>query len=193
MTRTQVQQLIVVLLLLFVVVWIVTRKAPTSSPLQVVPGRPTVALSVAPSTEEPPLQKQTLASSIKELSLPRDIFQPPPLLMQRVNERHATEALEKQKRMAPVTPPPSSEPPIEVANFELQGIFWGIPKPQAIINRQILSVGDKINNAEVEAITKDGVTLSVQGQRIELKALPPIRSMDKKQGQSQTWSTLNLQ
>ena len=51
--------------------------------------------------------------------------------------------------------------------LKLQGIIWG-EKPQAIINRKILSVGDRIEEAEVTSVSPDGVTLSFNGQEVNL-------------------------
>ena len=198
MTRTQLQQLIVVLLLLFVVVWVVTRKTPESPSLHMSPLQPMAA---------PTLMAQTQGSSPKkpaqsgDLTIARDVFSPPPMLTQKLEQQRQEEAaLERQKTPPPVTTTPresiSAQSSIEATNFEVQGIFWGVANPQAIINRQIVSIGDSIDDAKVETITKDGVTLSMDGRTIEIKAESSIRSADdhnKKQGQSQPWSTFNSQ
>ncbi len=197
MTRAQLQQLFVALLLLFVIVWMLTRKAPESSPPQLSPIQPAAAPGTA-AQGEGSLTKKSATSG--DLSVARDIFSPPPLLAQKLEQRLQEEgALEKQRLLPPVTnpikEPVSAQPPADAENFEVQGIFWGIAKPQVIINRQILSVGDTIDDAKVEAITKEGVTLSLDGRTLELKAESSIRSSsddhNKKQGQSQTWSTFN--
>ena len=80
---------------------------------------------------------------------------------------------------APTAPPP------EFSSLELQGIFWGAGKPQVIINRKILSVGDTIDGAEVTAITKEVVTLTHGGQELELKPSAEIRTGRDGEGASQ--------
>lgn len=45
-------------------------------------------------------------------------------------------------------------------NLKLQGMIWGGPVPQAIINGEVVTVGDKIDGVEIMKIEKEGVTLS---------------------------------
>lgn len=42
----------------------------------------------------------------------------------------------------------------------LEGIIWDETNPQAIINNEIVTIGDKINGLEVVEIKKDEVTLT---------------------------------
>ena len=197
MTKAQLQQLFVALLLLFVIVWMLTRKAPESSPPQLGPIQPAAASGTAAQGEGSRTKRPETSS---DLNVARDIFSAPPLLAQKLEQRQQEEmALEKQRALPavtnPIKEPVSVQSPADTASFEVQGIFWGVAKPQAIINRKIVSVGDTIDDAKVEAITKEGVTLSLDGRTLELKAESSIRSSsddhNKKQGQSQTWSTFN--
>ena len=45
------------------------------------------------------------------------------------------------------------------STYWLAGTLWNATKPRAIINGQIVKVGDKIGNAEVLKITKEGVLM----------------------------------
>lgn len=171
MTRTQMQQLVVILLLgLFVGVFLLSKKGPE-------PGRAAVSTPAGRAPAKPPVPPPEAVPVVPpDLSIPRDIFLLPPLLVERLKQRAKKEKKEEK--------PPGFEPlpaqPLEIPDLELQGIFWGASNPQAIINRQIVSVGDRVEEAEVEAITKESVTLSLNGQKFELK--PEIfRSSGKKQ------------
>jgi len=50
----------------------------------------------------------------------------------------------------------------------VQGLIWGGDFPQAIINNKVLKKGDSIEEAEVVAIEKEGVTLLYAGKMHKL-------------------------
>jgi hypothetical protein len=50
---------------------------------------------------------------------------------------------------------PSFDPSI----YNVDGIIWGAYKPRVIINNQIYGIGDKLGEAEIKKISKEGVTL----------------------------------
>lgn len=56
-----------------------------------------------------------------------------------------------------------------LADLNLIGILWDEAYPQAIINGEIVKVGDNISNNKVIEIKKDRVVLSDGKKRIELK------------------------
>ena len=60
---------------------------------------------------------------------------------------------------------PKSE---SLVKMEVQGLIWGGNFPQAIINNRIYKVGDFIDRARISAINKNGVTLNLFGEKIEL-------------------------
>lgn len=167
MTRTQVQQLVVVLLLiLFVGVFLLSNKTP----------EPGGALVTLPPPEAPAITPElpsvVVPATPPDLEIPRDVFLPPALLVQRLQQREQEEQqaeLERLQRQQVSETKTVPAPEINRADLKLQGIFWGISNPQAIINRKIVSVGDQVEDAEVEAITKESVTLSRNGQEFELK------------------------
>lgn len=60
-------------------------------------------------------------------------------------------------------PEPTSEPSaptLAPPSFALQGIVWDGPRPKAIIEHQIVGVGETVGGYLVKSITKDGVLLS---------------------------------
>ena len=46
----------------------------------------------------------------------------------------------------------------------VQGIVWGGPIPQAIINRKVFAVGDVIDEAKITRIDKEGIELFYAGR-----------------------------
>ncbi|GEM_PF-3465218 len=184
MTRTQIQQLVVVLLLvLFVGVFLLSKKAPEPGgvilPSPAGAGKPTVKPSSPAPVAAPAVSP--------DLTIPRDVFLLPTLLVKKLQERDTEAKTLKDKKNTPLQPETVSAQQIGITDLELQGIFWGIANPQAIINRQIVSVGDRIKDVEVEAITKNSVILSQNGQKFELKPEIFRSSDDKKEGSGQPW------
>lgn len=57
----------------------------------------------------------------------------------------------------------TSAPPIEEV-FRLQGIFFRPKRPSAVVNSQTIYIGDTVGSGKVKAITRDNVTLIVNGQ-----------------------------
>lgn len=165
MTKNQIQQLVVAMLLvLFVGVLWLSNKNPepggavvTFSPTERTPAK----------TPEPP--PAVVPAAPLDLSIPRDVFLPPALLIQRVQQADLERIQQQQQQQASQVKAVATAPQISITDLELQGIFWGSSNPQAIINRKIVSVGDQVEDAEVEAITKESVTLSRNGEKFELK------------------------
>ena len=59
----------------------------------------------------------------------------------------------------------------EVSGFDLSGILWDPSQPIAIVNGQMLRVGDELEGYRVTAITQDTVSISDGGQVLHL-AIP---------------------
>ena len=57
-----------------------------------------------------------------------------------------------------------AEEPDPTPALRLQGIFYRPSKPSAVINSQTVFIGDSIAGGKVKAITRDSVTLIVDGQ-----------------------------
>jgi len=63
------------------------------------------------------------------------------------------------------TPAPSAIRPPPVT---LQGMIWGGPRPQAVIDGDVYDVGDAVAGATIVKITRRGVIVDVQGTTFEL-------------------------
>lgn len=61
------------------------------------------------------------------------------------------------------TPPPNPEP-----TLVLNGVFFEQGEGYALINNQILRVGDEVSNAKVKEIAITGVELEFEGKTIKL-------------------------
>lgn len=61
-------------------------------------------------------------------------------------------------------------PTIDLNSLKVQGIIWGGKMPQAIINGEVLSVGDVVNGAKILSIDKKGINLDFSGEVINLSA-----------------------
>ncbi len=168
MTRTQVVQILVVLALVaFAVMWLLNQKpAPTySSPA---PAVQTTKVPPKP-VQTPELPRTVETAPVPEMALTnRDPFQPPAPLREKIHQRELAREEEarrkKGQRQGEGAPAPIQPPPLQ-----LQGILWGTAKPQAIINRQVVSVGDTIGEATIVAVTQEGVTISFSGSEFQLK------------------------
>ena len=57
-----------------------------------------------------------------------------------------------------------------LALLKLQGIVWGGKFPQAIINEQVVKIGDTVEGALVTDINKYGVVLLVDGKQYTLSS-----------------------
>ncbi|HNW40040.1 MAG TPA: hypothetical protein PKI44_06430 [Candidatus Omnitrophota bacterium] len=68
------------------------------------------------------------------------------------------------------------KPQLDLTKLIVQGIIWGVKTPQAIINNQVLTIGDFIENAEILSIDKKGITLSYNGELFDLAAPAKISS-----------------
>ncbi len=182
MTKTQIQTTVVVVLLLaFLGLWVMTRK--TTQPFVVPQPQPLAPAPPAPPATSPPSNLPAPPGSpslVEEPVVERDPFDLPDLLKEVLRQRQRErEEAGRHKNERPVTsevPTPPQPPPLS-----LQGIFWGTPRPQALINRRILSVGDTIEGARVMAINREGVTVSFQGEQLLLK-LPQLSPQDAFRG-----------
>lgn len=57
------------------------------------------------------------------------------------------------------------EPPLMV----ISGLVWNSERPQAIVNNQIIDVGDKIETIQVVAIRKEGIEIKFNGRTITIE------------------------
>lgn len=61
-------------------------------------------------------------------------------------------------------PMPALEPP--PPTFKIEGVVWGGPRPQAVIDGAVYDVGDTVQGAKIMAIDRTGVTGTMQGRTI---------------------------
>ncbi len=182
MSKTRVQQLAVVLLLvLFGLIWVNTRsKSPSPSGPGLLP-LPAPSKAGVPS-EETPAATPSPAPSKAPPNPGRDPFELPGHLLGQIRERIRELELEKQQAaQAPRPGAPSPAPAAGAEELQLQGIFWGVAKPQAIINRKACSVGDVVDGVKILAISRDGVTVSVDGKELLVRPREPRRQKDQKE------------
>lgn len=170
MSRNQIQQGVVILLLVvFVALWSTLRKGPAVTPSLPLAGGP--ARPSEPASPKPETAPAEPAAPL--ITLVRDPFRLPAELLERIRQKD----LEKQHPPEPLEPETPSEtepaPAVELPSLELQGVFWGIPSPQAIINRKIVSVGDQIEGVRIVSISRDGVVVSLNGQDVTLAPPAP--------------------
>ena len=102
-----------------------------------------------------------------EQPITRDPFVLPAVLTELLLQKEL--AKEEERRQKTLQPPPPSVP-IQPPDLKLQGILWGTARPQAIINRKIVSVGDTIENAKILSVSREGVMVSFNGQQYLLKS-----------------------
>ena len=183
MTRTQAQQAAVLLLLILfgVILW---RTRPIRLPfLQGGPAgevRPRVSTPVPaaePANSGPGADPAAAPAPTPEESSPpapaRNPFDLPAPLSQLLQEKTRTQQ-KPQQGIPDAGPNTRIAPP----NLRLEGLFWGVARPQAIINRRILAVGDEIDGARITAITPDGVTLKFNGADLTLRRSEGMPSQD---------------
>ncbi|MCM8789801.1 MAG: hypothetical protein NC916_02105 [Candidatus Omnitrophica bacterium] len=68
---------------------------------------------------------------------------------------------------------PKREEKLQLPQFQIQGIVWGGVFPQAIINNKVVKVGDSIEGCLIKDISKEGVTVDLEG--FEYRLSSPVR------------------
>ncbi len=71
---------------------------------------------------------------------------------------------------APVVVAQDEEPLPDLSKFVVQGIIWGGRIPQALINKQVYTVGDTLDGGEIVSINKDEIVLRFSGRVVSLLA-----------------------
>ena len=121
-----------------------------------------------------------------DLSIPRDSFNLPVLLKEALLARIQTPAPPVQQPVDAVQP---DAPAVPFPVLRIQGLFWGSGRPQAIINRRIISEGETLSvsgaeeGVKVLEITADGVKVSFQGKEFFLKNLLGVSGSNRVTGE----------
>ncbi len=150
----------------------ITQRVETPSSTSQQEGRSSIP-------DQTPVQRaptSPAAASEAESIVSRDPFQLPPMLQEALRQRALAKAAALAKRAENVSQATLRQP----IALKLQGILWEAAQPRAIVNRKIVAVGDTIQDAQVTAIDKEGVTVSFNGQEYRLK-LPTKNSLEEKQ------------
>jgi len=155
-------------MIVFVGLWISLRKMGTPPIPQ-----PTPPVAASTTTDPPLVAQENTQTQVEELKLPdRNPFDLPSLLREEILRRQEAQRQKELAAQAGVSTTTTS--PVQLPNLKLQGIFWGVARPQAIINRQILYVGDTLEGCTLTAITREGVKVSFSHQEFFLTL--PVRS-----------------
>jgi hypothetical protein len=92
-----------------------------------------------------------------------------------IKEEPVTIRPPEQGPITPIVKPLSIEIPLQVLPggtaeagpalppFTITGVIWNSDRPQAIINGQVVDVGDTVSNTKIVAIKKDGIDVLVEG------------------------------
>ncbi|OGX33459.1 MAG: hypothetical protein A2787_08905 [Omnitrophica WOR_2 bacterium RIFCSPHIGHO2_01_FULL_48_9] len=107
----------------------------------------------APKVEDTALINPFAAKLPKKEPTPQPTVQPP-----------TTQPVDPLARPAPQIKP---EPP-KAPNFRISGVVWNTDRPQAIINNQVVSVGDTIDNSKIVSINKVGIDVISGGQKFSI-------------------------
>lgn len=89
-----------------------------------------------------------------------------PFLPQIPQPKTTSEFIEKPVNPLPVD---NSVPSIPTPQFTVSGLVWNTKKPEAIVNGQIVFVGDQVSNWQVAEISKDGVRVINADQNLWIK------------------------
>lgn len=74
------------------------------------------------------------------------------------------------------------ETPVSLPGLDIQAVVWGSLIPQAIINGEILRVGDTIEGAKITNITKEGIDIIYKGRIFNLPSSRKEKFNGKKEG-----------
>lgn len=85
------------------------------------------------------------------------------------------EPLEKPLKKIPL-----AEAEIPLPILEIEGLVWGTPCPQVIINGNVLKIGDTIEGAKILHISKGGIEILYEGEIFSLPS-PGRKSLEQKE------------
>ena len=120
------------------------------------------------------LIKPLISFSEEDLDSLRDPFTPqlplPPVEeVQKPTTQNPAQS-ESTPKQETVVPQPSKqtikEEPLKPPVVKISGVIWHSDQPQAIINDQIVKVGDHIEEWTIQKIDKDGIGISARGHKV---------------------------
>ena len=83
--------------------------------------------------------------------------------------RFESSTTEKPEGAQPVQPVDRRAPQPVLPSVTISGLIWNSDRPQAIINGQVVDIGDTVNEMKIVRIEKDGIDLSYQGAIMTVK------------------------
>ena len=173
MNKSQIQQItVLVLLVVFALVWTMTRRPPLPAPSTLAQPQPSTPSPAArdQTLEEPPAESATVG---------RDLFKPPSGLLETIRRKEERvleeERLAEERRRGQQE---AEEAAVALPPLDLQGVIWGDPKqPRALVNRQILRVGQSIEGVQILRIARDGIQVLYEGKEFFI----PLPAVSKKE------------
>lgn len=142
----------------FIVMGVQARRE-SSSPVP----KPITLHAREPEPQTPtPTPASTAGAEASPATSTRVASTPPTVPNNSIPPEAATPATEASAK----PPPPAPAPPTEPAKpaFRLQGIFFRPTNPSALVNGKSVWVGSRIDGATVKTITRDSLTIEVNGQ-----------------------------
>jgi len=127
---------------------------------------PAAAPATPPAAASPQAEKNQKEALEVDLNF-RDPFQS--FLPSDIKEREQMEEPEWQKGQEEQIP---REEILDVSDFSVTGLVWGIEEARAIINGEILAVGDTIGGGKILRIDRDGILFGYYGREYLLKRNP---------------------
>jgi hypothetical protein len=167
----------------------VPQPAPVAAPAPVAPVPAPPPVAKAPEKAAPFVSKSGIKVNtepvVRELP-PEPVFTPTPVKIEVPPPEPAPAVVvapvtktEPTVVVAPVTPAPTPQPPVTklepvappkpvFPELKLQGIFYRLNNPSALISGKNVRVGDVVQGVKVTAIERASVTLEFKGERREM-------------------------
>ena len=70
-----------------------------------------------------------------------------------------------ESKPAPILPEIKFDP----SQFQVNGVVWDTKRPQAIINNQVVNIGDVVNGAQIVSIQKTGIDFAMNKKIYTIK------------------------
>lgn len=106
-----------------------------------------------------PEKKEEPKSVIQEPVKPIEVSVPPIDLEEERRKNLEAERLRKIEEEAKIVAP----------NLMIQGVIWNSPKPQVIVDGQVLGIGDSIQAAEIQSISQAGIGIIYKEKFFSIK------------------------
>lgn len=87
-------------------------------------------------------------------------------------------------------PPQEVKKVFNVKAYNLEGVVWGAYAPKAIINSGIYGIGDKLEEAEIKGINKEGVTVLFYDEEYVIRTKNPFVAIPKEEVSNETSETI---